>query len=48
MRPGMSAALYTLLPATSTLAPFSTATLAVSGPMPPSTSSSQAGFSASI
>ena len=37
----MSAALYTAEPATSTLAPAATATGAVAGPMPPSTSSSQ-------
>ena len=47
-RAGMSAALYTALPATSTLAPAAMAMGAVSGSMPPSTSSAQAGFRASI
>ena len=44
----MSAALYTALPATSTLAPEAMQTLQVSPSTPPSTSSSQAGFMASI
>ena len=48
MRAGISAALYTALPATSTLAPAAMATGAVSGSMPPSTSKAQAGFWASI
>src|SRR5699024_3080196 len=48
MRAGMSAALYTALPATSTLAPAAMQVLQVTGSTPPSTSSSQPGFFSSI